>query len=671
MALAVSMLACANPELLAQSYNYVAQWGSFGIGNGCFNIPAGIAIDASGYVYVSDSGNHRIQKFTKNGAFISTWGAPGSGAGEFNNPSGVAVNGAGNIYVADFGNDRIQKFDSLGNYILAWGGTGSAPGQFSQPEGLCCDTSGNVYVAEYSNHRVQKFDSNGTYITSWGTFGTLPGQFYRPVGVSADNSGNIYVADSGNDRVQKFDSNGNYLAGWGSHGPGNGQFNEPDYTAVDASGNLYVTDSNNDRIQKFAPDGTYLKQWGSYGTGNGQYQYLRGIALDAPGNVYVVDFSGARVQVSNSFPVITGPTLATVIQDGNFNYQITATNGQTIYGATNLPPGLTVNTGTGLITGMPSGSGTTDATISATNSDGTSTMALTIAVYPAKPKLTTFSPVTGMNFFPITLTISGQYFFAGTGSSGVTSVKAGTTSISVLSVPADSSMIAIIPACMPQGTYDITAATAGGTTDTIAQKLVVATAGPNGSPSKPDFTCLNSADSITFSWTLGTVNDPVNSLTGYYLQVGTVPGGNDKFDGDVGTALSYGITGCGNGVNFFARVRAKNSAGYYSAYSDPSAGAAVAIQSGIKVTNNLIGPSNAQASIQYTLTSDSMVKITVHDSNGRQVRTLLSEYKAAGAYSNISWDGKTDGGELAPSGMYIVFINAGSYRDRKKVIIVR
>ena len=598
-------------------------------------------------------------------------GTPGSGAGQFNNPSGIAINLSGNIYVSDFGNDRVQKFDSGGTFITAWGSTGSAAGQFSQPEGICCDNSGNVYVAEYSNHRVQKFDSNGTYLTSWGNYGTLPGQFYRPVGVTADNSGNVYVADSGNNRVQKFDSNGNYLAGWGSPGAGNGQFNEPDYTAVDASGNVYVTDSSNDRIQKFASDGTYLKQWGSYGDGDGQYKYLRGIALDSAGNVYVVDYSGARVQVSNSFPVISGPTTATVVQDGSFNYQITATNNQTIYGATNLPPGLTVNTGTGLITGFPSGSGTTDSTISATNVDGTGTAVLTIAVYPAKPKLTTFSPVTGMNFFPVTLTINGQYFFAGTGSSGVSSVKAGTTSASILAVPSDSSMIAIVPACMPPGTYDITAATAGGTTETIVQKFVVTTAGPNGAPSKPDFTCANSAASITFTWTPGTVNDPVNALTGYYLQVGTVPGGNDKFDGDAGTALSFSIAGCGNGVNYFARVRAKNSAGYYSAYSDPSSGAAVAIQSGIKVTNNLIGPSNAQASIQYTLTSDSMVKITVHDSNGRQVRTLLAEFKAAGAYSNVSWDGKSDSGESAPSGMYIVFINAGSYKDRKKIIIVR
>jgi len=660
-----------NIGLFAQSYNYVAKWGSFGIGNGCFNIPAGIAIDSSGYVYVSDSGNHRIQKFAKNGTFISAWGTPGSGAGQFNNPSGIAINLSGNIYVSDFGNDRVQKFDSGGTFITAWGSTGSAAGQFSQPEGICCDNSGNVYVAEYSNHRVQKFDSNGTYLTSWGNYGTLPGQFYRPVGVTADNSGNVYVADSGNNRVQKFDSNGNYLAGWGSPGAGNGQFNEPDYTAVDASGNVYVTDSSNDRIQKFASDGTYLKQWGSYGDGDGQYKYLRGIALDSAGNVYVVDYSGARVQVSNSFPVISGPTTATVVQDGSFNYQITATNNQTIYGATNLPPGLTVNTGTGLITGFPSGSGTTDSTISATNVDGTGTAVLTIAVYPAKPKLTTFSPVTGMNFFPVTLTINGQYFFAGTGSSGVSSVKAGTTSASILAVPSDSSMIAIVPACMPPGTYDITAATAGGTTETIVQKFVVTTAGPNGAPSKPDFTCANSAASITFTWTPGTVNDPVNALTGYYLQVGTVPGGNDKFDGDAGTALSFSIAGCGNGVNYFARVRAKNSAGYYSAYSDPSSGAAVAIQSGIKVTNNLIGPSNAQASIQYTLTSDSMVKITVHDSNGRQVRTLLAEFKAAGAYSNVSWDGKSDSGESAPSGMYIVFINAGSYKDRKKIIIVR
>ena len=667
----MAVFLAVNIGLFAQSYNYVSQWGSLGSGTGSFYNPAGIATDAFGNIFVCDAGNDRIQKFTASAVFVTSWGSRGDLPGQFNNPSGVAVNSAGSVYAADVANDRIQKFDSNGTFITSWGSTGTLAGQFIQPYGVACDPSGNVYVSEYSNHRIQKFDSGGTYVTSWGSYGTGPGQFFRPAGLVSDNSGNIFVPDSGNNRVQKFDSNGTLLTLWGNLGTGDGQFNEPLWAAADAAGNVFIADSNNGRIQKFTSNGVYLKQWGSYGDSNGQYKYLRGVALDSAGNVYVVDYAGARVQVSNSFPVISGPTSATVVQDGSFNYQITATNNQTIYGATNLPPGLTVNTGTGLITGFPSGSGTTDSTISATNVDGTGTAVLTIAVYPAKPKLTTFSPVTGMNFFPVTLTINGQYFFAGTGSSGVSSVKAGTTSASILAVPSDSSMIAIVPACMPPGTYDITAATAGGTTETIVQKFVVTTAGPNGAPSKPDFTCANSAASITFTWTPGTVNDPVNALTGYYLQVGTVPGGNDKFDGDAGTALSFSIAGCGNGVNYFARVRAKNSAGYYSAYSDPSSGAAVAIQSGIKVTNNLIGPSNAQASIQYTLTSDSMVKITVHDSNGRQVRTLLAEFKAAGAYSNVSWDGKSDSGESAPSGMYIVFINAGSYKDRKKIIIVR
>jgi hypothetical protein len=73
-------------------------------------LPRAVAVDTSGNVYVADTNNDRIQKFTSDGTFLTTWGSEGSGDGQFDWPSGVAVDASGNVYVADRGNDRIQKF---------------------------------------------------------------------------------------------------------------------------------------------------------------------------------------------------------------------------------------------------------------------------------------------------------------------------------------------------------------------------------------------------------------------------------------------------------------------------------------------------------------------------------------------------------------------------------
>ncbi len=84
-----------------------------------FKFPKGVAVDSSGYVYVADDGNCRVQKFDSNGNFISEWRHKGSKEGEFKFPKGVAV-ASGYVYVTDDENHRVQKFDSNGNFISEW-----------------------------------------------------------------------------------------------------------------------------------------------------------------------------------------------------------------------------------------------------------------------------------------------------------------------------------------------------------------------------------------------------------------------------------------------------------------------------------------------------------------------------------------------------------------------
>ena len=72
-----------------------------------------MAADAAGNVYVVDTSNQRIQKFTSTGTYLTQWGSFGSGDGQFNTPVGVATDAAGDIYVTDNVNCRVQKFGSL------------------------------------------------------------------------------------------------------------------------------------------------------------------------------------------------------------------------------------------------------------------------------------------------------------------------------------------------------------------------------------------------------------------------------------------------------------------------------------------------------------------------------------------------------------------------------
>jgi DNA-binding beta-propeller fold protein YncE len=109
--------------------------------------------------------------------FITSWGSYGSGNGQFLYPFGVATDAAGNVYVVDTDNNRIEKFTSDGTYLTQWGTIGILNGQFGYPVGVATDAAGNVYVTDPFNYRVQKFTSDGTYVHQWGTQGTGIVQF--------------------------------------------------------------------------------------------------------------------------------------------------------------------------------------------------------------------------------------------------------------------------------------------------------------------------------------------------------------------------------------------------------------------------------------------------------------------------------------------------------------
>ena len=271
-------------------------WGGYGSEEGQFNYPSDIAVDGSGYVYVADAFNNRIQKFTSDGIFQAVIGTSGYEDGQFNHPYGVYADNSG-VYVADCYNHRIQKFNSAGEFQSKWGSYGAGLGQFNHPFDVAVYAPYYTYiiVADHDNYRVQKISTYDATTSSWGNSGSGEGDFNLPFAVAVDGSGNIYVTDNGNNRIQKFTSEGTFVRTWGAYGSGNGEFNSPWGIAVDNVGNVYVADTGNSRIQKFTGDGVFLDKWGSDGSGVGQFHWPNGVDVDDLGYVYVADTGNNRI----------------------------------------------------------------------------------------------------------------------------------------------------------------------------------------------------------------------------------------------------------------------------------------------------------------------------------------------------------------------------------------
>jgi uncharacterized protein (TIGR03437 family) len=338
-------------------------------------LPNGVAVDASGNLYIVDVSNYRVRKISPGGIIttVAGNGTPGlSGDGgpatsaslSLNSsflasglvplgvaPCGVAVDASGNLFIADTNNNVVRKVSAsgiittvAGNGVFGLGGFGgpatgdggpATAASLGKPSGVAVDASGNLFIAETASNRIRKVSPSGIITTAAGNGyfgfagdgGPAPSaSLDLPTGVAVDGSGNLFIAEYGNERIRKVSSSGimttvagngtsSFSGGFsGDGGPAtSASLNVPTGVAVDPSGNLFIADQSNNRIRKVSPDGVIntFAGGGSSGLGDGgpatsaSLSYPVAVAVDASGDLFIADSFDNRVrEVAVSAPML-------------------------------------------------------------------------------------------------------------------------------------------------------------------------------------------------------------------------------------------------------------------------------------------------------------------------------------------------------------------------------
>lgn len=275
--------------------------------------PSGLEAYPGGGVVVADTGNNHVKRFGADGSLIWDSGGTGPGPAQLDNPRDVSVDAAGDVYVVDTRNFRISKFS---------GGTGMSLSTFTGPAGDPMNwpmggtiatvpapgggTVEHLFVADTGRKAVRELALDGAQVRRIDPVaGTGCASFAGIRDATADSAGNVYVAGYSTNTVMKMSPSGACIAAWGTTGTGAGQFRTP-YGVATARDPvwgrevLYVADGLNHRVQVFDLDGTYLSQFGSDGTPTqpGTFTTMRRAspAKDGTGDVWAADLWGYRVE---------------------------------------------------------------------------------------------------------------------------------------------------------------------------------------------------------------------------------------------------------------------------------------------------------------------------------------------------------------------------------------
>ena len=272
-----------------------------------FGNPSGVTVDASGDVWVADTNDNQVDKFSPSGVELTILSGSGNGAGNgaLANPHGLASDAAGDVYIADTNNSQVEEFTSTGTLkqvFTSSGPTGPAglPGRLKNPSGVAVDAAGNVYVADTGNNEVVELSSTGTFVTAFTTSGEGSGShalMLAPQSVAVDTAGYVYVADTGNNEVEMFDSAGMLVNRWKSNGNKalvSSAIRGPSGVAVDGAGHVWVADTGNNQVETITPATGAETYWTTIG--NGPLAGPAALAIDATGNVYIANHGTSQIE---------------------------------------------------------------------------------------------------------------------------------------------------------------------------------------------------------------------------------------------------------------------------------------------------------------------------------------------------------------------------------------
>ncbi|CAF1066016.1 unnamed protein product [Adineta steineri] len=319
----------SNPNRFGFFTGFTARWnsngatvagnagGTEGEGANQFKEPYVLIFDSSNALYISDLGNHRIQKWIIGSSVGVTVagqadGTSGPSSTTLNQPIGLAIDSSNNMYIVDKANHRVMYWEngaSSGSMIAGTGFSGSTNYQFDNPNIIQRDSSsGTLYISDVENHRIMQYlngSSSGTVVAGGNSYGTGSTQLWKPYGFTLDSSTNsLIIANGAAHTIVRWvidDTSWTLLAGSsGVSGSSPTLLNGPVGVAVDRYGNIYVADTGNHRIQFFlagqSSATTIAGITGSSGTSATQLNRPYGVTLDSQFNLYVADSSNHRVQ---------------------------------------------------------------------------------------------------------------------------------------------------------------------------------------------------------------------------------------------------------------------------------------------------------------------------------------------------------------------------------------